>query len=73
MTTPVTDPKGDAMEDVLARLDAEDRNTIEMALRIPDLYPARSIRDALQGLDVAVRVSDIHAWRNARGIKKATC
>ena len=65
--------QGEAMEEVLAGLGSDNRKTIEEALKIPDLYPARNIRDALQGLGVTAKVADIHAWRKARGIKKATC
>ena len=61
------------MEEVLERLNSGDRKTIERALEIPDLYPARNIQAALQGLGYSVRVPDIHAWHRDRGIKKATC
>lgn len=61
------------MDEILDQLSTEDRASIEECLRIPDLYPARNIKEGLQSIGVQVRIPDIHAWRKARGIKKATC
>lgn len=61
------------IEEALAALSAEDREVFENALRIPDLYPPRSIQAAFAEHGSQVRVPDIHAWRKSRGLKKARC
>lgn len=61
------------METAISKLDAEDREDMMFYLNVPDLYPARSIKDFFKTVGLEVRTMDIHAWRKARGIKKATC
>ena len=61
------------MDQILDKLSTEDREAVERCLRTPDLYPARNIKEGLQNIGVQVRIPDIHAWRKARGIKKASC